>query len=124
MTDQTDTENKLGRPSVVTGEKIALLKAAFLFGASDKEACAYAEISKDSLYRYQSSHPDFSEQKEAWKENPILKAKETVFRGVQRDPDLALRYLERKKKDEFSLRNELSGPNGEPLSLKIEDFTE
>jgi hypothetical protein len=35
--------------------------------------------------------------------------------GFVDKPDLALKYLERKKKDEFSVRTELTGADGEDL---------
>lgn len=38
-----------------------------------------------------------------------MKARKSVVNALTKDPDLALKYLERKKKDEFSLRSEHTG---------------
>lgn len=86
---------------------IAKLEEAFAFGASDLEACYYADISKDALYRYERAHPSFRNRKEQLKERPVLLARQSVLKQMTRDGDLALRYLERKKKDEFSTKTEV-----------------
>lgn len=105
----------VGRPTVMTPETISKLEEVFALGGSDLEACFYAGISKDSLYRYQSDNPEFSERKEALKEQPILKARRSVLNGIDGDPELALKFLERRKKSEFSLRTELTGAEGKPI---------
>jgi len=56
---------------------------------------------------------------EELRESPILIARETVIKGIRRDPDLALRFLERRKKSEFSLRTELTGKDGKDLPVPI-----
>ncbi len=92
-----------GRPSVMTKSVVGKLRTAFLMGCSDREACAYAQINKDTLYDFQKKNPEFSDQKELWKQNPILKARITVFKSLNQ-PKIAMWYLERKKPEEFSLR--------------------
>ena len=93
-----------GRPKKIKKDKLAKLEAAFKVGASDVEACEYAEIHPATLYRYQNEHPEFCEQKEAWKSRPVLKAKFAVYKGLD-DPKLALDYLKSKDK-EFSTKVE------------------
>ena len=97
---ENKSSNPVGRPTVMTPEILSMLRSAFLIGASDEEACAYAEIGKSTLYDYQNDHPEFSEQKDQWKKNPILKAKTSVIDGLK-DPELALKYLELRDRDEF-----------------------
>ena len=46
------------------------------------------------------------ERKELLKEKVILAARQSVFRGFAEDSNLALKFLERKKRDEFSLKTE------------------
>ena len=89
-------------------------------GCSDTEACLYAGISRSSLYKYQEQHPEYLQQKEEWKENPILLARSTVYRNM-RDPNNARWYLERKKKNEFAqtTKNEVSGPDGDSIPIKV-----
>lgn len=97
----------VGRPTVMTPQIIALLEEAFSWGCSDIEACLHANIGKTALYEYQKDHPEFTERKEELKENPILKARKSVVNALDDDSELALKYLERRKKDEFSTRAEL-----------------
>lgn len=95
-----------GRPTVMTPETISKLEEAFLLGCSDIEACLYADIGKSTLYNYQEVNPEFVERKEKLKENPVLLARTSVVNKVSTDADLALRFLERKKRDEFSTKQE------------------
>lgn len=108
-----------GRPTVMTPETLALLREAFLMDCSDEEACLFAKISPDALYDYQRAHPEYSEQKRLMKQNPFLVARRSVLNTMERDGELALKYLERKKKLEFSLRQELTGENGSPLQVNV-----
>lgn len=99
-------KNKNGRPPVVDDLVLQKLEQAFSFGCTDLEACLFANISKSTLYNYQNANPDFLERKEALKENPILLARQSVIRSMEEDGNLALKYLERKRKDEFSTKTE------------------
>lgn len=112
------TKKKVGRPLFDgKSEKTVLSKLewAFSIGATDAEACNHAEISLSALGRYQQKNPEFREQKEVLKETPILKARKAIFDRLD-DPDFAMKFMERKKKDEFSVRQEWTGAAGRPLS--------
>jgi hypothetical protein len=112
------TEKKIterGRPTVMTKEVIDKLEMAFKIGATDVEACAFAEISDKTLYNYQEAFPEFLQRKQELKALPILKAKQTIVNGLS-DPLNAKWYLERKAKDEFgTTRQEITGANGKDL---------
>ena len=112
-------KDKGGRPTIMTDDTIKKLEEVFALGGSDSEACFYANISKQTLYNYQKEHPEFVDRKEALKEKPILKARQTVVRSLD-NPDYAFKYLERKKKDEFSPRQELTGKDGESIQTSYE----
>jgi hypothetical protein len=112
---------KEGRPTVMTKETIDKLEEIFALGGTDKEACFYANISHQTLYDYQNIHPEFIERKEALKETPVLKARRAVVAKVGESYTSAMDYLSRKKKDEFSLRQELTGKEGEPLFKPSEE---
>ena len=110
----------MARPTIMKKEIIDKLEEAFLLGCSDSEACLMAGIAPATLYKYQEKHPEFTERKEMLKQKPILLARQTVVRGVQRDPDLALKFLERRKSDEFSTRQNLDHTtNGKDLPAPI-----
>ena len=118
------TGNPVGRPPKMTESTLAKLKEAFLWGCSDREACLWAEISQDVLYDYQTAHPEYTEQKKIWKESPILRARRAVVETLDDNADLSLKFLERKKKDEFSLRSETDiTSNGQALGAVINIIT-
>lgn len=98
------------------------LEEAFAYGASDSEACFYASISHQTLYDYQKKHPEFIERKAALKERPILAARQKVVQEIANDVKNAQWYLERKRKDEFSPRTEVSGDTANPIRMMIEKF--
>jgi len=100
-------KNKGGRPSIFNPEILQKLQAAFNIGCSDREACLYAGVKPSTFYDYCAKHPEFSEQKEQWKKNPVLRAKYFIYENLTKDLKTARWYLERKCKDEFSLRNDL-----------------
>lgn len=98
-------KNLVGRPTVITEEVLRKLEEVFAIGGTDAEACFYANIGTTALYEYQEKHPEFAERKEALKERPILKARQTIVKGLDDDKN-AQWYLERKRKKEFSVRTE------------------
>ena len=109
----------VGRPTVMTDEVIRKLDEAFALGCTDLEACLYADISKTALYEYQKEHPEFAERKETLKQNPILLARKSVVEALSKDYEHALKFLERKKKDEFAQRSEHTGADGKDLPTPI-----
>lgn len=86
---------------------IAKLEECWALGASDAEAAFFAEISPTALSRYLETHPAISQRKEALKLSPVLAARRCLVEAVKTDPELALKYLERVKRDEFSLKFEV-----------------
>ena len=98
-------KRSVGRPTVMTQEVLGKLEEAFAIGASDEEACFYANICKQALYDYQNKKPEFTDRKEALKQKPILKARQTLVKSLE-DPVNAKWLLERKRKNEFSTKTE------------------
>ena len=113
----------VGRKTIMTPETIEKLEEAFLLGCSDREACLMADIAPATLYKYQEKNPEFTERKEQLKQSPFIKARQAVISSFRRDPNLALKYLERKKKDEFSLRTETDVTSGgEKVNIALVRF--
>ncbi len=108
--DQTN-----GRPTVMTPEALQKLEEAFLLGCTDEEACLHAGISVRTLYNHQHLNEDFLQRKELLKQNPFLIARKTILKGLEKDPRLALMFMERKKKGEFSIRHEYTDNGGAAL---------
>lgn len=102
-------KNKVGRPTVMTEAMIGKLELLFAKGLSDREACLIADITPSTLYDYCNLHPDFAERKELLKDKPKIKAKMNVENAISEgDTDVSKWYLERKAKDEFSTKQEVS----------------
>ena len=118
-------KKKRGRPTKMTEEVLGKLEYAFSKGLSDREACIYAGINPDTLYSYCKKKNDFSERKEYLKDTPILNAKMNVAEGIEKgDKELSKWYLERKCKDEFSLKQDI-GLNGKisvPVFIGEDEF--
>lgn len=119
-TIRPDGKKDTGRPTKLTPETITKLETAFSLGCSDVEACLYADISKSALYEYQKAHPEFADRKELLKDKLVFKSRSVVAEALNNnDREMAKWYLERKKKNEFSTRQEHTGEDGEPLQNLI-----
>lgn len=117
-----EDKEKVGRPTILTPEIIAKLEQAFSMGCSDLEACFYADIGKTTLYNYQNAHPEFVDRKERLKERMIFKARTVIADALNnKDENTARWYLERKRKDEFSTKQEtvLSTIDNSPFEIKV-----
>lgn len=115
------SENKGGRPTKMTPETVKKLEDAFSLGCSDLEACIYADITKQTLYNYQDSHPEFFDRKEMLKQKLVLKARTVVAEALKnKDENTAKWYLERKARDEFAAKQEVAVGNLESSPFKIE----
>jgi hypothetical protein len=104
----------VGRPTKMTEEVVRILEQAFAMGCSDREACLMADISHQTLYDYQTLNPEFVDRKEMLKETPILKARQTIIDNLN-SPNIATWYLERKKKDEFTPKQEIENTGTKEL---------
>lgn len=108
----------MGRPSVITNETLGKLRDAFSYAATDEEACIYAGIHSDTLYEYCKNFPEFSEEKERLKNMPNFTAKKVIIAKIQEgDEKQANWWLERKAKQGFSTRQELTGKDGQDLQI-------
>lgn len=103
--------NKGGRPLFDGKDEkliIAKLEEAWALGCSDVEAATFADISSSSLCRYLQANPTISERKAQLKTKPVLKARTTLLKAIDEgNGDLALKFLERKCRDEFATRTEV-----------------
>jgi hypothetical protein len=113
---------EVGRPTVITDEVLRKLEEAFALGCTDLEACFYADISKTAFYEYQKDNPEFADRKEQLKQRPILLARTTVVKEIQEKGELALKFLERKAKAEFSPSADIN-LGGQPDNPIVTDQT-
>jgi len=112
-------KNKGGRPTDMTEATLNKLEEVFAIGGTDLEACFYADISHQTLYNYQEKHPEFLERKQALKERPVLKARQTVVRALDNPKD-AQWYLERRNAD-FKPKSDLTSDN-KPLQVSVVNY--
>lgn len=82
----------------MTKDVIQKLEDAFVNAMSDEQACAYAEISKQTLYNYQTENPKFVDRKQMLKMRPDIKAKQTIVAHLG-DPTHAWKWTERRDPD-------------------------
>lgn len=110
-------KSNAGRPPIINEIVVKKLEDAFVLGCTDEEACLMANISRQTLYNYQEKHPEFVDRKAQLKETPNIIARKSVIKTMEENGDLALKYLSKKKKDEFADRTELTGKDGETLAV-------
>jgi hypothetical protein len=98
---------KIGRP-LFDGKNVEIilqkLEQMFAMGGSDEEACLYAGISTSALYEYQKKDPEFLERKGMLKLTPMMKARKTVIDSLSSDVDMAWKFLQKKRPEEFGDR--------------------
>jgi len=110
-----------GRPTKMTDIVVMKLEQAFAIGASDTEACSYADISRNTFYVWLKNKPEYQDRIDELREKPILKARQTVVKSLE-NPQYATWFLERKMKKEFAARTEYTGANGE--AIQVQTLTE
>lgn len=102
-------KNPLGKqkkPKRDNPETIRKLEEAFALDCTVWEACYYANISQDTYYDLVRDRPELLEIFTRLRERPVLIARQTVVNNLKENPELSLKYLERKRKAEFSTRTE------------------
>ena len=96
------------RPEKITPEVLTKLEAGFMNSLTDEECCLYADISPKTLYRYIEKNPAFWQRKETLKRKPNIQAKKNWLKEIKGgNYNSSKEWLERKSRDEFSLRQEV-----------------
>ena len=96
------------RPEAITPEILTKLEYGFANSFTDVEASLYANISPRTLYRYIEENPEFWQRKEELKKQPNIKAKLNWMKKMnEEDYQASKEWLERKSRDEFSLKTEV-----------------
>jgi len=112
-------KNKWGRPCEMTEEKVKKLEEAFALDSTILEACFYANISKQTYYDWFERKPELVDRFEALRQKPILLARQSVIWWFKDSPELALKYLSKKRKDEFGERVELTGKDWWSVNIDV-----
>lgn len=101
-----------GRPTKMTEEVVGKLEYAFAKDFNVCEACDYAGIHRDSYYEWLKKCPEFSDRMEKAQTNLKRKAKINIADKIEEgDIDVTKWFLERRAKDEYSVKQsvEVSG---------------
>lgn len=91
----------------LTDEVIRKLEQAAAIDATVEEMCFYADISRDSYYRWIKLDPKLSDKIMRLRENPVLTARQTVVKAIKTDPKAAMEYLKATKRNEFASKTEV-----------------
>jgi hypothetical protein len=111
-------DNKGGRPTVMTEDKIKELEGYFLQGLSDRESCLLADIHPATLYDYCLANPHFGEKKELLKDKPKTQAKININKALNdQDKDISKWYLERKDND-FKTKTEVKEDSNQNITYQ------
>lgn len=129
MTKRKDPKDlkKAGRPENITPELADRIMALFRMGLNDGEVCEQLDVPPSVLYAHQARHPEFLEKKHLAKKHLVSKSRQVVYNGLNSGDeklrvDTAKWILERKAKEEFSTRQEVTGADGEsikPVNITI-----
>jgi len=93
-----------GRPRGVDAGVLLKLEQAFSYGCTIGEALSHADITWQAWYSFIELNPDYKTRVEQLRQHPLVVARVSVTKGMKKSGELALKYLERKLPDEFSLK--------------------
>ncbi len=96
-------------------EYLTNLEPYLVEGCSLHEACLHSGIPYTTMVDYSKNDENVRNKIHALQNQPILDARKSVNREAKIDGNLALKFLERKLKKEFSPRSEITGEDGGPI---------
>lgn len=102
-------QTKAGRPTKINQETVRKLEMTASLDCTVSEMCFYADISRDTYYRWMKENKELSDRLTGLRNRPILKARQEVIKGLEGNPEFALKYLERKLPGEFGIRQKIEG---------------
>lgn len=105
----------------LTPEMIQKLEQAFALDCSIGEICYYCDISNTTYYNWRDKNPELFNKLARLRERPVLKARQEVVKGIENDKEFALKYLNKKKKEEFGDSLKLDGQVEFSYNLKVID---
>lgn len=110
-----------------------VLEPIFKLGCSINKACEYAGIPPTTVITWYEKDPELRLKINSWQNEPSLLARKNWKKSLVEGrpskfgPDIytpAKEWLERKEKDEFSQRQEMTGAEGKELSINLVTYGE
>jgi len=108
--------NENGSFTKKTPEAILALETAASLDATVAELCLMAKISHQTYYTWINEDKKLKERLDTLRNKPVLKARKIVIDKMEESYSNAMDYLSRKRKKEFSTRQELTGEDGKDLN--------
>lgn len=106
-----------GKPTVVTTDVVALLISAFQDGLNVTQACWQAGIGRDAYYDRYNVDPEFADKMDRAREFPSMNSRKGIVKAIKNGDVHSMKWwLERRSKDEFSTRQEVTGRGGRPFN--------
>ena len=109
-----------GRPTKLTDSIVRKLEYAFSKDFNVSEACDYAEIGRTAYYEWLENNEEFANKMEQAQTNLKRKAKINIADKIaEGDMDVTKWFLERRARDEYSVKQavEVSGLEEEQSKL-------
>ncbi len=98
----------MSRPRKINESHLQKLEYAVNLGCNKREACRYAKIPESTFYEYVRNNPEFSVKIERWQLASVLQARMTVCKALETDANLAWKYLQKKRPEEFGTNVEVT----------------
>lgn len=108
---------KVGRPSVMNETVVKKILEVLKDGGSVEKACMEAKITKQTFYNHCNDNPEFLDEVEYAKNwvNEIARG-QIIKSIIEWNTQDAKWWLERRDKENFSTRSELTGKDGENIT--------
>lgn len=105
-----------GAPTVFTETVVRDLVSSFQDGLNVTQACWQSGIGRTTYYDEYNSNPEFADKMDRARDFASMNARKVIVNDIKRgDQSAAKWWLERRNKDEFSTRQEVTGRGGKPL---------
>ena len=98
----------VGRERGVDVGVVLLLFEATSWGCTETEARVHADIGRKSFDNFCQLNPEFRNDLAEIRQHPTVIARNSVTMGMKNSGELALKYLERKLPEEFSLKGNVT----------------
>jgi len=114
---------KCGGPSKVDAPTIDALESRLKLGVPVEKACLQVGIAKGTYYNWIKKYPEVAKRMRLALTHVSDIARTSVINQMTYDGDLALKYLDRKEKDEFSTKHVVA-TEAAPSTLTKEEKAE
>jgi hypothetical protein len=88
-------------------------------GNTRRAACSYAGIDQDTFGNWLKRFPDFSDAIEKAESDAEVRNVAIIQKSAQTTWQAAAWWLERKRKADWALRTEMTGPSGSNLEVVV-----